>query len=101
MNLAWDRGHWWVLFQTDSLLAVKWISTEVDFLVEVTNLVLDCRWLFRREWEAHVEHVWRETNSCADVLAKRGASLSNREIIYDTCPRFLWQCLYWDSMGFV
>ena len=58
MNLAWDKGHWWVLFQTDSLLAVKWISTEVDFLVEVTNLVLDCRWLFKREWEAHVEHVW-------------------------------------------
>ena len=101
MNLAGDKGHRWVLFQTDSLLAVKWISTKVDFLVEVTNLVLDCRWLFRREWEAYVEHVWRETNSCADVLSKRGASLSKREIIYDTCPRFLWQCLYCDSMGFV
>ena len=87
LNLAWDKGHWRVLLQTNSLLAVKWISTEVDFLVEVTNLVLDCRWLFRREWEAHVEHVWQETNSCADVLAKRGACLSKREIIYDTLPQ--------------
>ena len=100
LTLAWDKGHRRVLLQSDSLLAVKWISTEVDFPVEITNLVLDCRWLLRREWEAHVEHVWRETNSYADALAKRGASLSEREILYDTCPRFLWQCLYWDSMGF-
>ena len=86
MNLAWDKGHRWVLLQSDSLLAVKWVFTEVDFPMEVTNLVLDCKWLLRWEWEAHVEHVWRETNSCVGVLAKRRASLSKREILYDTYP---------------
>ena len=54
--------------------------------MEVTNLVLDCKWFLRWEWEAHVEHMWQETNSCVDVLAKRRASLSEREILYNTCP---------------
>ena len=32
---------------------------------------------------------------------KRGASQSKREVLYDTCPTFFWQYLYWKSMVFV
>ena len=98
---AWDNGHRWVFFQTNSLLATKWLNTNVVYSMEFSNLILDCRWLLNRDWEAHVKHMWREANSCADLLAERGASQSEREILYDTCPAFSWQCLYWDSMGFV
>nr|POE55545.1 putative ribonuclease h protein [Quercus suber] len=66
---AWDNGHCRLCFQTDSLLASKWLNTN-----EVSNLILDCRWLLNRGWEARVKHIWREANSCADLLAKRGAS---------------------------
>jgi len=33
---------------------------------------------------------------------QRGVLLNwKREVLYDTCPTFLLQCIYWDSMGFV
>lgn len=32
---AWNKGHRRVLLQTDSLLAVKWLITLVDYPVEV------------------------------------------------------------------
>ena len=98
---AWAKGHHRVCFQTDSLLAYKWLNTTEDYPMEFSNLILDCRGLLNRDWEAHVEHIWREANSSVDLLAKRGASQSERELFYDTCSTFLWQCLYWDSMGFV
>ena len=41
--------------------------------MEFSNLVLDCRWLLNRDWEVRVEHIWREANSYADLLAKKGA----------------------------
>ena len=98
---AWAKGHHRVFLQTDSLLAYKWLKTNEDYLMEFANLILDCRWLLNRDWEACIDHIWREANSRADLLAKRGASQLEREVLYDTCPTFLWQCLYWDSMDFV
>nr|XP_023928321.1 uncharacterized protein LOC112039670 [Quercus suber]POE91020.1 hypothetical protein CFP56_05391 [Quercus suber] len=63
--------------------------------------VVITEWLLNRDWEVRVEHIGREANSCADLSAKRGASQSEMEVLYDTCPTFLWQCLKWGSMGFV
>lgn len=98
---AWNKGHRWVLLQTDSLLATKWLNACVDYPIEFSNLEMENKWLFNQEWEAHVEHVWREANNCVDLLAKRGVSQSEKEILYDTCPIFFWKCLYQDFMGFV
>lgn len=69
----------------------------VDFPVEFSNSVMDCRWLLRQDWEVRVEHVWQEANSCADGLAKRGASQSERQVFYDTCPIF---CVEVSLLGF-
>ena len=91
---AWAKGHHRVFLQTDSLLAYKWLKTNEDYLMEFANLILDCRWLLNRDWEARIDHIWREANSRVDLLAKRGASQLEREVLYDTCPIFLWQCLY-------
>ena len=86
---AWDNGHRRVCFQTYSLLATKWLNTNVVYTMEFSNLILDCRWLLNMDWEVHVEHVWREANSYADILAKKGTSQFDREILYDACPTFL------------
>lgn len=80
-----------------SLLATNWLNTNADFPVEFSNLVTDCRWLLRQDWEVRVEHVWQEANSCADGLAKRGASQSERQVFYDTCPIF---CVEVSLLGF-
>nr|POE62107.1 putative ribonuclease h protein [Quercus suber] len=98
--LAWNRGYRGVTLQIDSLLATKWLTTNIEVPIEFSNLVFDCRLLLNKEWEIRVEHVWREANNCADVLAKWGVSQLEREILYDTCPTFLWKCLFCDSLGF-
>ncbi|KAK7815826.1 putative ribonuclease h protein [Quercus suber] len=79
--LAWNRGYRGVTFQTDSLLETKWLTTNIEVPVEFSNL-----------WETRVEHVWREANNCVDVLAKWGVSQPEEEILYNTCPTFLWKC---------
>lgn len=72
--LAWDKGYRGVTLQTDSLLATKWLTINIEVPVEFSNLVFDCRLLLNRDWETRVDHVWGEANNCADVLAKRGVS---------------------------
>ena len=42
--------------------------------MEFSNLILDCRWLFNRDWEARIEHIEREANSCAKLSVKRSTS---------------------------
>ena len=71
---AWANGYHQVCLQTDSLPAYKRLTTNEDYPMEFSNLILDCRWLLNRDWEARIEHIWREANSCVDLLAKRGAS---------------------------
>ena len=83
---AWAKGHHRVCLQTNSLLAYKWLNTNIEYPMEFSNLILDCKLLLNKDWEAHVEHIWREANSYADLLAEKGASQSEREVLYDTCP---------------
>lgn len=86
--------------QNGSPLATKWINnSHMDYHRKYIDLILDCKLLLTRQWEAHSDHIWREADSCADLQAKRGASQREREILYDTCPTFWLQCLYWDTMG--
>ena len=97
---AWDKGHRNITLQTDSLLATKWLTTSVEFPIELSNLILDCRRLLRRDWEALVESVWREANSCADMLANKGTSQTEREILYDTCPYLFLEMTLLELYGF-
>lgn len=86
--------------QNGSPLATKWINnSHMDYHRKYIDLILDYKLLLTRQWEAHSDHIWREADSCADLQAKRGASQREREILYDTCPTFWLQCLYWDTMG--
>ena len=47
---AWYKGHRRITLQTDSLLAAHWLNTNVEFLIEISNLILDCRWSLNRDW---------------------------------------------------
>ena len=49
MARAWAKGHHWARFQTDSLLAYKWLTTNTVYPMEFSNLILNCRWLLNRD----------------------------------------------------
>ena len=101
LKFAWNNGYKYINLQVDSKLAHNWITNLNSlFPLEYSNLIHDCRSLLERPWVVKTDHIWRKANGCADLLAKRGADQSEHEIFYDTCPAFLTQCYFWDSLGF-
>ena len=77
--------HQHVSLQTNSLLATKWLTTNIDYPLEF----LDCRWLMSKPWVVCIKHMWKEANSCADLLVKRGASQSERDSIWHMSHLFV------------
>ena len=100
LKFAWNNGYKYINLQVDSKLAHNWITNLNSlFPLEYSNLIHDCRSLLEQPWVVKTDHIWRKANGCTDLLAKRGADQSEREIFYDTCPTSLTQCYFWDSLG--
>ena len=101
LKYAWNNGYIYINLQVDSKLAHNWITNLNSFFpLEYSHLIHDCRSLLERPWVVKIDHIWREANGCANLLAKKGANQFEREIFYDTCLAFLTQCYFWDSLGF-
>ena len=82
-------------------MAHNWITNLNSlFPLEYSNLIHDCRSLLERPWVVKTDHIWREANGCANLLAKKGVDQFEREIFSDTCTVFVMQCYFWDSLGF-
>ncbi|CAN1805433.1 hypothetical protein LINPERHAP1_LOCUS24272, partial [Linum perenne] len=69
LQLAWDEGHKKVELQSDSRAAIALIQTnghpDHQHLVEVLTI----RRLLVRNWEAKIQHCYREGNKSPDFLA--------------------------------
>ncbi|KAK7840494.1 hypothetical protein CFP56_016623 [Quercus suber] len=97
-NGKWILGYSFHLGKSTSMMADLWaIRHGYRNVYLQSNSKLDLTWitgcLF---WLSS----GKCTGGCADLLAKKGVSHTERQIIYGTCPMFLLQCLNWDSMGF-
>ncbi|MED6172519.1 hypothetical protein PIB30_118000 [Stylosanthes scabra] len=71
--LAWDWGIRKLRCHSDSLMAVTLVSDDLDYHHQYAGLLADIQNLLRRDWEVQVQHTLRDMNSCADLLAKKGA----------------------------
>ena len=95
LKYAWNNGYIYINLQVDSKLAHNWITNLNSFFpLEYSHLIHGCRSLLERPWVVKIDHIWREANGCANLLAKKGANQFEREIFYDTCPAFLMQCYF-------
>ena len=95
-------AEWWALRDGLNLaiqLGISKLEIELDakVIVEVlkstncpnrsfTTLPCDCRCLMARFRQVRVGHVFREANKCADLLAKRGCSLMENFVVFNTSP---------------
>ena len=52
-----------------------------------------------RDWEVRVLHAYREANTCADMLAKRGTHQQHILSVYESCPIFVYVCYVRDLTG--
>ncbi|CAN1164190.1 hypothetical protein LINPERHAP2_LOCUS25442, partial [Linum perenne] len=56
--------------QTDFVSAIQIICKADKLGHQRTGLVLRFQELFWRDWEVHIEHIYRENNFLADFLVK-------------------------------
>ncbi|XP_057450644.1 uncharacterized protein LOC130742570 [Lotus japonicus] len=73
LSLAWNRGVRAVECQSDSLDAVKLVSSVPPLRHSYASLIWDIKDLLSRSWQVVVYHTLRKGNACADFLAKHGA----------------------------
>ena len=67
-------GFKFIHLELDSMTILTWLTATLDsYPTNVLPLISDCRNLLARAWEVHMLHIYRESNACADALAKRGA----------------------------
>ncbi|OIT00830.1 hypothetical protein A4A49_59768 [Nicotiana attenuata] len=65
------------------------------------NLIDNCRYLLRMANDPHLDHIFREANGVADLLAKNGCSLDTfcNLQIFVVPPVFTFHVLKRDSLG--
>ena len=63
-------------FLVVNLLAIVHLLRNSDATLALEPLLSDCKNLLRTFPRTRIEHVFREANQCADVLAKLGAKFS-------------------------
>ena len=100
--LTWDKGFRKVVLESDSRVAVGFITGDNVRVDKNYNLIMQIKNMVSREWEVEILHVYREANCVADWLANFGLTreLLDRgaDIITDP-PSGLYTLLYYDLIG--
>ena len=65
-------------------------------------LLVDCKSLLSRISLVRVKYVYRETNRCANALARNGCKMQEDFVVFDVSPLLLFHpwCA-WMSMGLI
>lgn len=65
------------------------------------NEIATIRDLINGDWDCQIFHTFREENSCADLLAKKGSNGSDALVLLNTPPSDLSPLLLSDARGTV
>ena len=76
LESAWRQGYKNIVVESDSSLAVQFICRDPNPPTELIPLIQECRALIHKDGRIEVQHVTREVNGCADILAKMGHCFS-------------------------
>lgn len=99
LSIAWNAGHREVICETDSKIALIFITDGVSKFHPYAPLVDHIRNFSTFSWKLSFKHTFREGNVCADWLAKHGASSDQALHIWNSCPPQLSSVLLADAMG--
>jgi ribonuclease HI len=101
LHLCWNNGYRSIVCYFDSLQAVSLIKDGVSHFHTFANEIHTIRQLLRKDWTIVIEHILREGNACADVLAKKGSSTNSPIVIVESPPPELSNALSADARGVV
>jgi len=88
-----------VFCYTDSLHCVQILKELTPRFHKYATLTKEIKDLLNLDWLASIDHTLREGNSCADFLAKTGASSTAEYVVHTTPPTGLSDLLTSDSAG--
>ncbi|KAI8534599.1 hypothetical protein RHMOL_Rhmol10G0102900 [Rhododendron molle] len=97
LKLALDREWKGVLVETDSLVASQLINGSLSDKHVLNNIICDYRSMLPR-LDSEVKHIYREGNSCADLLA--GLNFQQLSlVVLPNMPPCMGQAIYDDASG--
>ncbi|KAF7819529.1 reverse transcriptase [Senna tora] len=90
VSMAKDLACEKLIIESDSLVAIKLLTVDFDYKSHVLGALIHfCRSIVQDFTEFQINHVFREGNCCADVLAKQAILDQGALTVFHTVPSFL------------
>lgn len=86
LSIVWGRGFRNLVVESDSANAIRLLSEVRVDLDPLSHLVRGIKNMISQEAEIRWDHVLREANQLADILAKESSMLASVCKIYDVIP---------------
>ncbi|CAN0911618.1 Putative ribonuclease H protein At1g65750, partial [Linum grandiflorum] len=99
LSLAWDKGYWKVQLQMDSSCALTFLLGDPPDDARHSSCIREARQLLTRQWEVSTSHIYRESNTVADLLAHHGHSFGFGFHVLPSLPRNVLVCVQADLAG--
>ena len=81
--MAWNMGFEFIQLELDSKVVLTWLTNHnASYLTNMMPLICDCRSLMDQDWEARVQHIYREANECADAIVVTYSRILNATIAF-------------------
>ena len=82
--------------EMDSLVAVELINSTTTPNAFLSTIVDDCRYFMKSCELSSLEHIYREANSCVDILAKAGCEQLSDFMSFSTASAHVLEALAFD-----
>lgn len=99
LTLCWEEGYPTVVCYSDSLETVRLVLDGVSVHHREANEIKMIQRLIAMPWQVQLHHRWRESNQCANYLAKMGAHSDEHMVRLEVPPTGLSALLLADAMG--
>lgn len=70
-----------LIIDSDAQVAVDLIKREGSDSHSLSAIIRDCRWLMQQLEEVQLNHAHRQSNACADILAKKGCNCNSNSLL--------------------
>nr|POE82959.1 putative ribonuclease h protein [Quercus suber] len=99
LRLCLRLGITAVEVEVDASSVVSVLANAAGTNSEIDPFVDECRDMLKRIPQARLKHCYRESNKCADRLARLGTEMEEEFFVFDTPPPVIVPLLFLDKMG--
>lgn len=85
--IAWELGYKFINLQIDSKIVICWLTSNETMALAIAPIIYDCKALLSRALTILLCHIFYETNSITDSLAKKWVIQRSILVEYAMCPR--------------